>query len=90
MSSSVARMATTRPVSRSGARVGTGGRRATTLEARFTEQIIGLVTVEMKARIKAICSEFGVSQSVAVRNCVVFGIDQAEKQLALDREDGLR
>lgn len=71
-------------------RVGVGGRRPSTAEARFTAQIIGLVLPEVKTRILDMCKRHGVSQSVAVRTCVANGIDAADEQLGQERASGLR
>lgn len=66
-----------------------GGRRPTTGTATFTAQIIGLVTPATKARIKALCKRYGLSQSVIVRRCVTEGgLDGLEAALRAERRAG--
>lgn len=67
----------------------TGGRRPSAAIATFTDQIIGLVTPQTKARIKAICKRYGISQSIVVRRAITEnGLDGLEASLRAERQAG--
>ena len=59
-----------------------GGRRPTTLRARYTQQATGLVTSETKEAVRTLADEFGVSQSIVVRMAIEGGLAGVRRRLS--------
>lgn len=62
-----------------------GGYRGTEAQARFTSQLVGLVTPATRARVIALTRTHRISQAKVLRAIIAAGIDTVEAELASGR-----